>query len=119
MDSKTLLSAYMRAKNITTFTEAAKELNFSVAYVCDINKGFKQFADETVLYIAKELGLDINEVLISMAAVKAKTPETKAAWYDALKKYCASTGAALTVACMTMKVLSTEAALTASITILC
>ncbi|WP_324042385.1 transcriptional regulator [Aeromonas caviae] len=100
MDSKTLLSAYMRAKNIATLTEAARELGFSVPYICDINKGFKQFADETVLYLAKELNLDIDEVLISLAAVKAKNPEVQAKWYDILKKHCASTGTALVLGLM-------------------
>ena len=108
MDSKTLLSAYMRAKNISTLTEAAKELGFSVPYVCDINRGFKQFSDETVLYLAKELNLDTDEVLISLAAVKAKNPEVQAKWYAILKKYCAGTGAALAVACMMMGSLDSE-----------
>ncbi|MGL6388168.1 helix-turn-helix domain-containing protein [Aeromonas hydrophila] len=108
MDSKTLLSAYMRAKNLSSLTETAKELGFSVAYICDINKGHKQFADETVLYMAKELKLDTEEVLISLAAVKAKNPEVQAKWYAILKKYCAGTGAALAVACMMMGSLNSE-----------
>jgi len=106
MDSKTLLSAYMRAKNLKTFTETARELGFSVPYICDINKGVKQFADETVLYLAKELNLDTDEVLISLAAVKAKNPEVQAKWYDILKKHCTSTGTALAVGLTTMTTLS-------------
>lgn len=113
MDSKTLLSAYMRAKNISTLTDAAKELGFSVPYVCDINRGFKQFSDETILYLADELKLDADEVLISLAAVKAKNPEVQAKWYAILKKYCAGTGAALAVACMMMGSLNSEPSATA------
>ncbi|HHQ4624879.1 TPA: helix-turn-helix domain-containing protein [Aeromonas veronii] len=108
MDSKTLLSAYMRAKNLTSLTDAAREIGFSVAYICDINRGNKQFSDETVLYMAKELGLDTEEVLISLAAVKAKNPEVQAKWYAILKKYCAGTGAALAVACVMMGSLNSE-----------
>ncbi|MNQ94909.1 hypothetical protein D3C85_1104490 [compost metagenome] len=102
MDSKTLLSAYMRAKKLSTFTETAKELGFSVPYICDINKGFKQFADETVLYLAKELNLDTEEVLISLAAVKAKNPEVQAKWYAILKKHCTNAGTALVLGLMVM-----------------
>jgi len=119
MDSKTLLSAYMRAKNISTLTEAAKEMGFSVPYICDINKGFKQFADETVLYLAKELNLDTDEVLISLAAVKAKNPEVQAKWYDILKKHCASTGTALAVSLMAMGTVSLAGTSTALIIFLC
>ncbi|MFL9625574.1 transcriptional regulator [Aeromonas jandaei] len=113
MDSKTLLSAYMRAKNLTSLTDAARDIGFSVAYICDVNRGNKQFSDETVLYMAKELGLDTEEVLISLAAVKAKSPEVQAKWYAILKKYCAGTGAALAVACMMMGSLNSEPANTA------
>ncbi|MCF5856776.1 transcriptional regulator [Aeromonas veronii] len=113
MDSKTLLSAYMRAKNLTSLTDAAREIGFSVAYICDINRGNKQFSDETVLYMAKELGLDTEEVLISLAAVKAKNPEVQAKWYAILKKYCAGTGAALAVACVMMGSLNSEPSVTA------
>ncbi|MGN5151784.1 DUF3693 domain-containing protein [Aeromonas enteropelogenes] len=119
MDSKTLLEAYMRAKNFTQFKEVAEELGFSGQYISQIKKGHLQVTDETAKKMAEEIGLDPAEVIISLHAVKAESPEMKAAWYDILKKYCASTGAALTVACMTMKVLSAEAALTASLTILC
>ncbi|WP_439836399.1 helix-turn-helix domain-containing protein [Aeromonas enteropelogenes] len=119
MDSKTLMDAYMRAKNYSSYAQVCQDLGFSSAYIAGINKGRAQFTDETAKILAEGAGLDPYEVIISLNAVRAKSPEMKEAWYGILKKYCASTGAALTVACMTMKVLSAEAALTASITILC
>ncbi|MFM5190434.1 DUF3693 domain-containing protein [Aeromonas caviae] len=119
MDSKTLIQAYMRAKNLTQLKEVAESLGFSNSYMTDINRGYKQFTDETAIYMAKEIGMDELEVIISLQAVRAKTPETKAAWYDALKKYCASTGTALAVGLMTIGASSLAGTQTALMTFLC
>lgn len=119
MDSKTLMAAYMRAKNYTKFSEVCQDLGFSSAYIADINHGRKQFTDETAIFLAEGAGLDPLEVMISLQAVRAKTPVAKAAWYDALKKYCASAGAALAVGIMAMGTLETSGALTAYSCFLC
>lgn len=100
MDSKTLMEAYMRAKNYTKYSEVCQDLGFSSAHIADINKGRKQFTDEKAKFLAEGAGLDPLEVIISLNAVRAKTPEMRATWYDMLKKYCASTGTALEVTCM-------------------
>lgn len=100
MDSKTLLNAYMRHKNFTQLKEVAEDLGFSGPYISDLNSGKSQFTDELAIKLAKEIGIDPTEVIISLTAVRAKDPSVKAAWYDALKKYLASTGAALAVACV-------------------
>ncbi|MFM4818379.1 DUF3693 domain-containing protein [Aeromonas veronii] len=113
MDSKTLLAAYMRAKNFTKLREVAEELNFTTAYISDLNTGKAQVTDELAVKLANEIGIDPAEVMISLHAIRAKTPEMKAAWYDVLKKYCAGTGAALAVACMMMGSLNSEPATTA------
>lgn len=113
MDSKTLIQAYMRAKNLTQLKEVAEKLGFSTSYITELHQGRREFTDESAISIAKEIGLDPLEVIISLQAVRAKTPETKEAWYDALKKYCASTGAALAVTCMTMGSANIEGVLTA------
>lgn len=108
MDSKTLLEAYMRAKNFTQFKEVAEELGFSNQYISQINRGSIQVTDETAIKMAKEIGIDPAEVIISLTAVRAEAPEVKAAWYDALKKYLASSGTALAVACVMMGSLNSE-----------
>ena len=113
MDSKTLMEAYMRAKNYTKYSEVCQDLGFSSAHIADINKGRKQFTDETAKFLAEGAGLDPLEVIISLNAVRAKTPEMRATWYDMLKKYCASTGTALAVTCMTMGSANVEGVLTA------
>ncbi|MCR3895437.1 helix-turn-helix domain-containing protein [Aeromonas caviae] len=119
MDSKTLLEAYMRAKKMTQFKEVAAELGFSSQYISQIKKGFIQVTDETAIRMAKEIGIDPIEVMISLNAVRTETPEVKAAWYDALKKYCASTGTAMAVGLTTMTTLSLTGTPTALIHFLC
>ncbi len=95
MDSKALLAAYMRAKNMTMLKEAAEALSFTSPYLTEINKGHKQFSDEIAIFMAKEAGLDPAEVMISLHAVKAKSDEARQEWYDILKKYCGASAAAL------------------------
>ncbi|WP_368165949.1 DUF3693 domain-containing protein [Aeromonas sp. R9-1] len=111
MDSKALLAAYMKAKNMTQLKEVAEALGFSNSYIGDIKNGFKQVTDETAIIMAKEAGLDIEEVLISLAAVRAKTDATQKAWYDILKKYCGAS-AALLLGLTVINAPSEEASLT-------
>lgn len=108
MDSKTLLAAYMRHKNFTQLKEVAEDLGFSEPYMSNLSNGKSQFTDELAIKLANEIGIDPYEVVISLNAVRAKTPEMKATWYEILKKYCASTGAALAVACVMMGSLDSE-----------
>ncbi|QXB54188.1 DUF3693 domain-containing protein [Aeromonas sp. FDAARGOS 1415] len=119
MDSKALMAAYMRAKNYTKYAEVCQDLGFSSAHIAEIKKGKKQFTDETAIFLAEGAGLDPLEVMISLQAVRAKTPVAKAAWYDALKKYCASTGTALALGMMTAGGLTLEPILTAYKIFLC
>lgn len=95
MDSKTLIEAYMRAKKYSQFQEVAADLGFTSSYISAVNKGKSQLTDETAKKLAEEIGLDVSEVLISMAAVRATDPELKKAWYDTLAKYTKGTSAAL------------------------
>ncbi|WP_421268623.1 helix-turn-helix domain-containing protein [Aeromonas veronii] len=119
MDSKTLLNAYMRHKNFTQLKEVAEDLGFSGPYVSDLNSGKSQFTDELAIKLAKEIGIDPTEVIISLTAVRAKDPSVKEAWYDALKKYLASTETALAVACLTMGSANVNGLLTAYNHFLC
>lgn len=113
MDSKTLMAAYMRAKNYTTYTQVSKDLGFTTSYIASINNERAQFTDETAIFLAQGAGLDPEEVIIALNAVRAKTPEAKATWYSILKKYCASTGTALAVTCMMVESASLSGLVTA------
>ena len=98
MDSKSLIQAYMRAKKFTQFQEVAVELGFTQSHVSRLTKGKAQLTDETAKKIAKEIGLDVKEVLLSLAAVRETDPELKQAWYDILAKYTKGTGTAVALA---------------------
>ena len=98
MDSKTLIQAYMRAKKFTQIQEVAVELGFTQSHVSRLTKGKAQLTDETAKKIAQEIGLDVQEVLISLAAVRATDPELKQAWYDILAKYSKGAGTAVALA---------------------
>ncbi|MFM5243656.1 helix-turn-helix domain-containing protein [Aeromonas rivipollensis] len=98
MDSKTLLMAYMRAKKYSQFQEVAADLGFTTSYISAVNKGKSQLTDATAKKMAEEAGLDVSEVLLSMAAVRATDPELKQAWYDILAKYSKGAGTAVALA---------------------
>lgn len=119
MDSQTLLAAYMRHKNFTKLREVAQDLGFTTPHISDLNNGKTQFTDELAIKLAKEIGIDPAEVIISLTAVRAKSPNVKAAWYDVLKKYCASTGTALAVGLMATGTISLAGSPTALIIFLC
>ncbi|MGY3868123.1 helix-turn-helix domain-containing protein [Aeromonas crassostreae] len=119
MDSKTLIQAYMRAKNLTQLKDVAEALGLSTSYITALNQGRQEFTDKAAISIAEELGLDPTEVIISLTAVRARDPNVKAAWYDALKKYCASTGTALALGMMAMESLNLTSLAAASKYFLC
>ncbi|MEL3922262.1 helix-turn-helix domain-containing protein [Aeromonas enteropelogenes] len=98
MDSKTLIQAYMRAKKYTQFQEVAADLGFTSSYISAVNKGKSQLTDETAKKLADEIGLDVQEVLLSLAAVRATDPKIKAAWYDILAKYTKASSTAVALA---------------------
>ena len=98
MDSKTLLLAYMRAKKFSQYQQVAAELGFTKSHISSLTTGKMQLTDATAKKIAQEIGLDVQEVLISLAAVRATDPELKQAWYDILAKYSKGVGTAVALA---------------------
>ena len=99
MDSKALIQAYMRAKKFSQYQQVAAELGFTKSHISSLTTGKVQLTDATAKKIAQDIGLDVQEVLLSLAAVRATDPELKQAWYDILAKYTkgASTALALGV----------------------
>ncbi|WP_447766974.1 helix-turn-helix domain-containing protein [Aeromonas veronii] len=98
MDSNTLIQAYMRAKKYSQLQEVAADLGFTTSYISAVNKGKSQLTDATAKKIAEEIGLDVQEVLLNLAAVRETNPELKRAWYDILAKYTKGTGTAVALA---------------------
>lgn len=87
MYSKKLINEYMKAKNYSQYKQVAADLHFTTAYIAEINKGRKEFTEETATYIAEAAGLDTSEVLIKLAMAKAKSETTKNAWVKILKEH--------------------------------
>lgn len=95
MDSKALIQAYMRAKKLSQYQQVAVELGFTKSHISSLTTGKVQLTDETAKKIAEEIGLDVKEVLLSLAAVRETDPELKQAWYDILAKYTKGAGTAV------------------------
>ncbi len=95
MDSKALIQAYMRAKKFSQYQQVAAELGFTKSHISSLTTGKMQLTDATAKKIAQEIGMDVQEVLLSLAAVRETDPELKQAWYDILAKYTKGTSAAL------------------------
>jgi transcriptional regulator with XRE-family HTH domain len=102
VDSKTLIDEYMRVKNYTQYKQMAADIGISTPYLAEINLGRKEFTDKTAIYIAKECGLDPEEVVINLAVIRARDEDEKNVWKNLAKKYSAelrgALGAALLVA---------------------
>ena len=98
MDSKTLIQAYMRTKKLTQYQQVAAELGFTKSHISSLTTGKVQLTDATAKKIAEEIGLDVQEVLLSLAAVRETDPELKQAWYEILARYSKSTGTAVALA---------------------
>lgn len=95
MDSKTLIQAYMRAKKFSQYQQVAAELGFTKSHISSLTTGKMQLTDATAKKIAEEIGLDVQEVLLSLAAVRETDPELKKAWYEILAKYTKGAGTAV------------------------
>ncbi|MCF5759173.1 helix-turn-helix domain-containing protein [Aeromonas veronii] len=98
MDSKTLIQAYMRAKKFSQYQQVAAELGFTKSHISSLTTGKMQLTDATAKKIAEEIGLNVEEVLLSLAAVRETNPELKQAWYNILAKYTKGTGTAVALA---------------------
>ncbi len=98
MDSKALIQAYMRTKKLTQYQQVAAELGFTKSHISSLTTGKVQLTDATAKKIAEEIGLDVEEVLLSLAAVRETNPEIKQAWYNILAKYTKGTGTAVALA---------------------
>lgn len=95
MYSKELLELYMSVKNYTQQKQVAADLKISKSYISQLWLGQVQLTDEMGIFIAIECELDPAEVVLKLAEARAKTPQTKNAWAEAVKRYCAGAEAAV------------------------
>lgn len=94
MYSKELIETYLKLKNYSQQKQMAKDINMSQSFLSDIYNGRREFTDETAIYIAIECGLDPEEVVMKLAAARARTPQAKSVWAQVLKRYCTGVEAA-------------------------
>jgi transcriptional regulator with XRE-family HTH domain len=94
MYSKELIEMYLKLKNYSQQKQMAQDINMSQSFLSDIYNGRREFTDETAIYIAIECGLDPQEVVMKLAAARARTPQAKSVWAQVLKTYCAGDRAA-------------------------
>lgn len=95
MYSKELIETYLKLKNYSQQKQMAQDINMSQSFLSDIYNGRREFTDETAIYIAIECGLDPQEVVMKLAAARARTPQAKTVWAQVLKRYCAGAEAAV------------------------
>ncbi|MPY01282.1 DUF3693 domain-containing protein [Salinivibrio sp. VYel4] len=81
-----LLDAYKKAKNYVQDKQIAHDLELPPSRISEMRKGKRYMSDKSAVFLAQEAGLDIHEVIIKIAADRAKTDETKKAWETVLGK---------------------------------
>jgi transcriptional regulator with XRE-family HTH domain len=94
MYSKELIELYLKTKNYTQHKQLASDMEISKGYMSDLWREKVQLTDEQGVFIAIECGIDPAEVLLKLAEARAKTPQTKTAWAEAVKRFCAGREAA-------------------------
>ncbi|PFG56151.1 uncharacterized protein DUF3693 [Vibrio sp. ES.051] len=82
-----LLDAYKSAKNYVQDKQIAHDLGISTQKLSNIRNGQRYLTEKEVLFLAKEVGADIESVLVYLAADKAKTYEAQQAWAKIAKKF--------------------------------
>lgn len=82
-----LLDAYKSAKNYVQDKQIAHDLGISVQKLSGIRKGERYLTEKEALFLAKEIGLDTESVLVYLAADKAKSYEAQQAWKSIAKKF--------------------------------
>jgi transcriptional regulator with XRE-family HTH domain len=94
MYSKELIQLYLEKKNYTQHKQLAADMEISKGYMSDLWREKVQLTDEQGVFIAIACEIDPAEVLLKLAEARAKTPQTKTAWSEAVKRFCAGREAA-------------------------
>ncbi|OOF24419.1 DUF3693 domain-containing protein [Salinivibrio sp. IB872] len=81
-----LLDAYKKAKNYVQDKQIAHDLEIPPSRISEMRKGKHYLSESAAIFLAQEAGLDIHEVLIKIAADRAKNTQTKKAWETILGK---------------------------------
>ncbi|OLQ70018.1 antirepressor [Photobacterium proteolyticum] len=81
-----LLDKYKTAKNYVQDKQIAADLGIDAAKLSRIRKGDRYLTENEAIFLAEETETDIHEVMLYLAADKAKTYKAQQAWADIMTK---------------------------------
>ncbi|MGR3069553.1 DUF3693 domain-containing protein [Vibrio vulnificus] len=87
MYQEKILDAYKKAKNYVQDKQIAHDLGITPQKICKIRTGERYLTENEALYLAEEIGLNEEEVLVYLAADKSKNYKAQQAWKNIAKKY--------------------------------
>jgi len=87
MYSNQLLDAYKTAKNYVQDKQIAHDLGISRQKLSGIRSGERYLTESEALFLADFVGISEEEVLVYLAADKAKNYRAQQAWTNIAKKY--------------------------------
>lgn len=87
MYSNKLLDAYKEARNYVQDKQIAHDLGLSRQKISAIRNGQRYLTEDEALFLAETIGLSSEEVLVYLAADKAKTYKAQQAWNNIAKKF--------------------------------
>jgi len=99
MYSNKLLDAYKEAQNYVQDKQIAHDLGLSRQKISAIRNGQRYLTEDEALFLAETIGLSSEEVLVYLAADKAKTYKAQQAWNNIAKKFDGRGLQGLSMAC--------------------
>ncbi|WP_047044030.1 DUF3693 domain-containing protein [Vibrio mexicanus] len=119
MYSNELLDAYKTAKNYIQDKQIAHDLGLSRQKISAIRNGRRYLTEKEALFMAETIGMDAEEVLVYLAADKAKEFKAQQAWANIAKKFNGRGFQGISMALATLMVAKTSAVETLSQCALC
>ncbi|MGD8123089.1 DUF3693 domain-containing protein [Vibrio sp. TRT 2004] len=99
MYSNKLLDAYKEARNYVQDKQIAHDLGLSRQKISAIRNGQRYLTEDEALFLAETIGLSSEEVLVYLAADKAKTYKAQQAWNNIAKKFDGRSLQGISMAC--------------------
>lgn len=99
MYSNKLLDAYKEAQNYVQDKQIAHDLGLSRQKISAIRNGQRYLTENEAIFMATKIGLSNEEVLVYLAADKAKTYEAQQAWTNIAKKFNGRGLQGISIAC--------------------
>ena len=87
MYANQLLDAYKDAKRYVQDKQIAHDLNLTPQKLSNVRNGIRYLSENEAIFLAEEIGLNTEEVLILLAADKSKNYKAQQAWKNIAKKF--------------------------------